>query len=380
VRQLGTLARRLRIHWIDVVIAASLSALTVVEGSGRDSMSFSPAVLLCTIPLVVRRRWPIPVVLVVFAGFGLAGDTTNLAALLGGEIAVVSVGLYSQRQNLAGLVVLGAAAFIALEFGRGSTSTLPVPGAVLAFLLIGAAYLAGREIGTRQKQLRQERERAAQREHEQEVALRAATETERRHIARELHDVVAHSVSVMVVQAGAARQVLTDKPEAARESLLAVEASGHEAMNELRRLLGVLSENGSDPPPLAPQPGMGSVEGLIARVKDAGLPVELQIEGQRTPLPAGLDVAAYRIVQEALTNALKYAGGARTQVVVRYLPEAIDLEVVDEGTVSAPADGIGRGLAGMRERVALFSGTIETGPQPGRGYAVRAHLPIDLPS
>jgi signal transduction histidine kinase len=280
---------------------------------------------------------------------------------------------------VAGLVVVGAAGFIALVFGRGSTSTLPVPGALLAFLLIGAAYLAGREIGTRQKQLTQERAHAAQREREQEEAVKVAADTERRHIARELHDIVAHSVSVMVVQAGAARKVLDDKPEAARESLLAVEASGHEAMAELRRLLGVLGENGSEPP-LAPQPGLSGLEALIARVKEAGLQVELHVEGEPRALPPGVDVAAYRIVQEALTNALKYAGGARTEVVVRHAADAVDIDVIDDGTIATPADGIGRGLLGMRERVAVFGGTVEAGRRPERGYAVRAHLPLEPPS
>jgi signal transduction histidine kinase len=378
VRQLGMFARRREIHWTDVVLAIGLSALAAAEGSGRDSQTFSPAVLLCTLPLVFRRRWPISILFVAIAGFAIAGDATNLAALLGGETACVSVGLYSRRQNLAGMVVLGAASFIALVFGHGSTSTLPVPGAVLAFLLIGAAYLAGREIGTRQHLLTKERELAAQREREQEDALQAATEAERRHIARELHDVVAHSVSVMVVQAGAARKVLDDKPEAARESMLAVEASGHEAMDELRRLLGVLGENGSEAP-LAPQPEIGALDALIARVRDAGLPVALRVEGERSSIPPGIEVAAYRIVQECLTNALKYAGNAPTEVVVRYTPDAIELEVLDEGALATPADGIGRGLVGMRERVALFGGTIDAGKRPDRGYAVRARLPLAQP-
>jgi len=175
-----------------------------------------------------------------------------------------------------------------------------------------------------------QRQRTEQLERKQEGAIKAAAESERRHIARELHDVVAHSVSVMVVQAGAARKVLTDKPEAARQSLLSVEASGHEAMAELRRLLGVLSENGGAAP-LAPQPGLQNVEALVTNVNDAGLPVVLRIEGEPFALQPGVDMATYRIVQEALTNALKYAGGARTEVTVRYTPEAIDLECQRRG-------------------------------------------------
>jgi len=379
VRQLGTFARRLEIRWGDVFLAAFLSVFAVVAGSGQDSSAFSPAVLLCTAPLIVRRRWPVAVLLAAIAGFTLAGSATNFAALLGGLTAAVSLGLYTRHQNLAPFIVAASAGVISLEFGRGSTTTLPIPGAVLPLIVIGAAFLAGREIASRQRQLNEQREHALRLERDRETAVKVAMEDERRHIARELHDVVAHSVSVMVVQAGAARKVLDEKPEAARESLFAVETTGHEAMAELRRLLGVLGEDGSEAP-LAPQPGLENLDVLISRIRDAGLPVELRIEGDAQPLPTAINVAAYRILQEALTNALKYAGGAPTEAVVRYAPDAIELEVVDEGVATTPSDGVGRGLLGMRERVALFDGTIEAGKRPERGYAVRVRLPLDQPT
>ena len=379
MRQVASLARRLDIHWLDVGLAALLTIGAVIEGSTHDAVSFSPAVLLTTVPLLVRRRWPVAVLAIALIGFGLAGKSSGLAGLLGGVTAGVSVGLYSRNQNLAAIAVVGAALFIALEFGQGSTTTLPVPGAVLPFLLLGAAYLAGREIGSRQSEAVEQRERAAALEGQHEAAVKAAADAERRHIARELHDVVAHSVSVMVIQAGAARQVLSDRPDDAHESLMNVEAVGHETMAELRRLLGVLGDNGNEVP-LAPQPGMAAIDALLERIRDAGLPVDLRVEGPPRPLPAGVDVAAYRIIQEALTNALKYAGGAATHVVVTYRADAIDIEVRDEGAVATPADGIGRGLVGMRERVALFGGTIEAGKGSDRGYAVRAHLPAAQPA
>jgi signal transduction histidine kinase len=369
-------ARRLQIGWLDVLMAVALSILAIVEGPGRGGQDFSPAVLLCTLPLVVRRRWPIPVLALALVGFTIARDASNLAALAGGMIAAVSVGLDARHPLLGAAAVLGVAGAIAIEFGGGVDTQLPIPAFLTPFLLIGSAFLAGRAIASRQVQVIQERERANQLERERELAVKAASESERRHIARELHDVVAHSVSVMVVQAGAARHVLDDKPQAARESLLAVERSGHEAMTELRRLLGVLNDNGAAAP-LAPQPGIDRLDGLVASVREAGLPVALRVEGDRRPLPAGVDVAAYRIVQEALTNALKYAGGAPTEAVIRFLPEAIEIEVNDEGVIHVPADGIGRGLTGMRERVAVFGGTIETGKRADGGYAVHAHLPID---
>jgi signal transduction histidine kinase len=371
-------ASNLRIGWIDVVLALGLTVLSVVEGPGRDSLGFSPAILLCTVPLVVRRRWPIPVLLLALAGFGIAGEATNLAALAGGLIATVSVGLDDRHPLLGGIAALVCAVAIAVEFGHGERTELPIPAWLAPFLLIGAAFLAGRVVASRQVQLNQQRERANALEREHAAAVKEAADAERRHIARELHDVIAHSVGVMVVQAGAARHVLTDRPDAARESLRAVEASGHEAMAELRRLLGVLNEDeDAQAMPLAPQPGIGGLEALVARVREAGLPVTLEVEGHARPLAPGVDVAAYRIVQEALTNALKYAGGAPTKATVRFSDEALDLEVEDEGHVLTPAEGIGRGLAGMRERVALFGGTLETGRRDGGGYAVRAHLPVD---
>jgi signal transduction histidine kinase len=375
VRQLASIARRFDIRWTDLALAAVLSTWAGIEGTGPDALPFSPAVLLTTVPLIARRRWPVVVLALAIAGFGLAGNATGLAALLGGLTACVSVGLYARHQNLAVAAVVAAAIFVSLEFGHGATSTLPVPGAVLPFLLLGAAYLAGREIGARRKELIEQQERAHQLEAERESAVKAAAGAERQHLARELHDVVAHSVSVMVVQAGAARQVMSDKPDAARESLMNVEAVGHETMAELRRLLGVLSENGGEAP-LGPQPGIAGLEALVDRVRETGLPVELRIEGTPTPLPPSVDVAVYRLVQEALTNALKYAGGAPTKVIMLYEPDAIDIEVVDLGVVATPADGIGRGLVGMRERVALFGGTIEAGKRPDRGYAVHVHLPL----
>jgi signal transduction histidine kinase len=223
-------------------------------------------------------------------------------------------------------------------------------------------------------QLAQQRERSNRLELEHVVAIKEAADAERRRIARELHDVIAHSVGVMVVQAGAARKVVAEKPEAAQQSLIAVENSGHEAMAELRRLLGVLAEDGEHAP-LAPQPGIDGLDALVARLREAGLPVSLSIEGEARHLPPGVDVAAYRIVQEALTNALKYARGAPTRAVVHFSTDAVDIDVVDEGNTTVPSGGVGRGLTGMRERVALFGGSIQAGRRESGGYAVHAHLP-----
>ena len=361
--------RRLQVTFVDAALAIFLSVGAFAEGTDSGSLGFSPAVWLCTAPLVVRKRWPIPVLFLALAGFLIAGDKSNLSSLAGGLIAALTVGLDRRHPRIGALAIFVVAAAISIEFGQGSRTELPIPAFLTPFLLIGSAFLAGRAIASAQQ-------RASQLEDEREGAIKAAAEQERRRIARELHDVIAHSVGVMVVQAGAARHVLSEKPEAARESLVAVEASGHEAMAELRRLLGVLNDDG-DSAPLAPVSGIARLDSLVDGVRKAGLPVDLRIEGEARPLPPGVDAAAYRIVQEALTNALKYAGGAPTQAVVRFRPAAIDIDVIDEGKVLSPAEGVGRGLIGMRERVALFGGTIETGPREQGGYAVHAHLPID---
>ena len=207
---------------------------------------------------------------------------------------------------------------------------------------------------------------------------------ERLLIARELHDVVAHGVSVMVVHAGAARRVIDERPEQARDALQTIETTGREALVELRRLVGILRADGAAPP-LDPQRGLDSLGALIASVGSAGVPVELAVEGEPRPLPAGVDLAAYRIVQEALTNTIKHAGHARARVRVAYEGAALDLEIVDDGRSREPdggrraivPPGQGHGLIGMRERVHLYGGDFEAGPRQGGGFRVRARLPLE---
>ena len=196
-------------------------------------------------------------------------------------------------------------------------------------------------------------------------------------MARELHDVVAHGVIVMLIQAGAARQVVDQSPEDAKQALLTVEATGREAMMELRRLLGVLDEDG-DGAGVAPQPGVDQLGILLDRVRDAGLPAELEVAGTPRPLPPSLDVTVYRIVQEGLTNALRYARRAATLVRLTWEPAQLRIEILDDGPVSTAdgSDGAGRGLIGMQERATRAGGRLEAGPRLGGGYAVRAWLPL----
>ncbi|MFF5897457.1 sensor histidine kinase [Streptomyces argenteolus] len=234
-------------------------------------------------------------------------------------------------------------------------------------------------------------------ERERESATRTAVDAERARIATELHDIVSHNVSLMVVQAGAAREVLATMPDEAAAALSAVETAGRNTMTELRHLLGLLApaQNGDDEPygmDLSPQPSLSRLSPLIDRIAFAGLPVEMRISGEPRPLPTGIDVTAYRIIQEALTNALKHGDGAKAEVTVRYADRYLRVEVLNGGPsilsgsrparsepVPGKADGTGRGLLGLRERVALYGGDMDARRRLGGGYRVRARIPLDRP-
>ena len=223
-------------------------------------------------------------------------------------------------------------------------------------------------------------------ERERESAARTAVDAERTRIAQELHDIVSHNVSLMVVQAGAAREVLPTMPEEAAAALLAVEGAGRDAMTELRHLLGLLApaQDGEDADgerDLSPQPGLGRLSPLIDRIAFAGLPVEVRISGEPRPLPAGIDLTAYRIVQEALTNAIKHGDGGQAEVTVRYADHVLRVEVLSSGSGATrpQGDGAGRGLLGLRERVAVYGGDLDARRRLGGGYRVRARIPLDRP-
>jgi signal transduction histidine kinase len=240
-----------------------------------------------------------------------------------------------------------------------------VPFAVITLVVM---LLVRRVLGDRERQVQ-----LAKRE--RDVAAREAVVEERARIARELHDAIAHNVSMMVVQAGAERKVLEPEGGSTREVLETIEKIGRGALTEMRRLVGMLRSDAADP--LAPQPGLDDLPTLVGQVREAGLPVELQVEGEKRGLPVGIELSAYRIVQEALTNALKHAGDARATVHVRYGADSLELEIVDDGA-GAPAlvASGGHGLAGMEERVALFGGRLDAGRRPSGGFAVRVLLPI----
>jgi signal transduction histidine kinase len=267
-----------------------------------------------------------------------------------------------------------------------------------------AAWGAGRTIQHRGRLAAELHEAAVRAEEEREAEAARAVAAERRRIAREMHDVVAHSVSVMVVQAGGARRILERDPERAAEAARLIERTGRGALLEMRRLLGVLG-SADEPAAMAPQPTLDELAALVARAEAAGLPVTLHVEGPRRPLPAGAEAAIYRVVQEALTNALKHAGSAPTDVVLRWAPDALEVTVADRGGSAransavapvppgaarrdaalpsgaarpdAPLPSGGHGIVGMRERVRLYGGELTARPRPDGGFMVRARLPLD---
>ena len=242
----------------------------------------------------------------------------------------------------------------------------------------GGAWVLGRALRRRRLATVELRDRAARLEREREERARAAVAEERGRIARELHDVIAHSMSVIVVQAGAAEQILEHDPARAREALRSIRRAGTDALEEMRRLLGILRHEDEELT-LAPQPSIARLNELLGQARAGGLPVELVVDGQPRQLAPGVELAAYRIVQEALTNSRKHAGTAHAKVIVRYAPDALELDVVDDGRAARKGEGTGHGLVGMRERAALYGGVLEAGARPEGGFAVHARLPLDPP-
>jgi signal transduction histidine kinase len=288
-------------------------------------------------------------------------------------MASVSFGLISdRRQAVAGWsAVVAAAAVVDYQTTRAFSDFF------WTTLILTLAWFFGVALGTRTEQARELRLRVEAAERDRALATERATAEERSRIARELHDVVAHSVSVMVVQASGVRRLLKPDQEREREALVSVEQIGRQALTEMRRMLGVMRTGEDQPAALAPQPGLQHLDRLIAQVEEAGLPVTLHIEGERPDLSPGVDLSAYRIVQEGLTNALKHAKGAHADVVIRYIDGLVQLEITDDGVGSTNGTPGGHGLVGMRERVAVYGGTLEAGPRDGGGFVLRAELPME---
>ncbi|HEY7908564.1 MAG TPA: histidine kinase [Thermomicrobiales bacterium] len=331
-----------------------------------------PAALV-PLPLAWRRRWPVPVFCLVALGGLIRGNTSGIL-VLAFLIAAYSLGAYGERRPSL-IAILLTVPLVTLGQNR---TLIGLVTAVPLYLLLGGIWFVGQTIQSRERRALALAGEIARLERGHAEETRAAVAVERRRIARELHDVVTHNVSVMVVQAGAARHVLSIAPEQAREALLAVEATGREALTELRHLLGLLSHDDPEDAAFAPQPGIEQLPALVQRMRDAGLLVALRTTGEPYTLSQGINLAVYRIVQEALTNALKHSGMACTDVLLAYQPSGLVVAVTDEGVgVASPTETPGRGLIGMRERVALYGGTLDAGPRPEGGYAVRAWFPAE---
>jgi signal transduction histidine kinase len=298
----------------------------------------------------------------------------------------VLVALYTVASRCERPVSIRAAEWVALPIVVAVIANNgPHAGRVIPELAVFAiAWVLGDNIRTRRAYLAELEARAARLEREREERDQRAVADERARIARELHDVIAHNVSVMVVQASAGEELFDSDPEQARESLSAVASTGRAALAELRRLLGVIraEEERETGPAYAPQPGIEYLDDLVRQVRETGLTVELSVLGEPRALPEGIGLCAYRIVQEALTNTLKHAEASEAKINVRYVQDALELRVLDDGRGAPASNGedSGHGLIGMRERVALFGGELSARPVPDHGYEVRARIPLEAPA
>jgi signal transduction histidine kinase len=357
-------AAPLHTQLLDAVVALALTAWALALNPGARA----PALVAMT--LAVEWVRTAPLVVLATEVTGVIAMTSHLQWPQGVAFltAAYAATVYSDKRAIVTALLVVAGAWLLAFSGE-----VTIPSGVAPFLLLVPVWLAGSGMRRRQHRAEALAERAEHAEREQETALR----TERARIARELHDLVTHSVSVMVLQTGAARQIMSKDGPRSRAMLESVEASGRSALEELRRLLGLLCD-GHGEAPLSPQPGLTQISSLLEQVRQAGTEVELRVEGEAREIAGGVSVTAYRIVQEALTNVLKHAPGAGARIVIRWSEEALDLEILDCGSaaVDSSTTGSGRGLAGMRERAAMYGGTIDAGPAPTGGYAVHGHIPL----
>ncbi|MFG2590329.1 sensor histidine kinase [Streptomyces sp. NPDC048438] len=333
-------------------------------------------VLVSTLPLVLRRRYPLAVFATVLgASLAIIGSSASWITVLACVVAAYSAVVHSRYRilSIVGLVVAAVSSGFAFRHVDPVVPGWSSPG----FVLLVAGMLASL-VRFLQLRLESSRDRVTELQAAQEQAMRRAVEEERARIAAELHDVVTHNVSVMVIQAGAARKVMDVMPEQSKEALLAVEAGGRAAMAELRQVMGLLAATDQEKPDvLEPQPGLAQLDALVARVRAAGTPVSVGLSLPPQPLPPGVDLAAYRVVQEALTNTIKHARGAEATLSIGYTDTSLQIEVADTGGSkgSPPVESNGRGHLGLHERLAVYGGELTAGPTDAGGYRVTARIP-----
>jgi signal transduction histidine kinase len=382
-KRLWALARR---HWFDAVVLLFLGfgLAQVVVGQNRKDGPQGPLwfdvlfVLGITVPLFARRRFPFGAPLasgIVFAASSFVDarvtpDTFSVVLVAIADFVLFGI-LRERRQALSGLAIgVGVTAIIAHNDPKGGFGNF-----VFTSIVFSIAWSIGFFVSRKvyEGEAAQERLERAERERIERAELAVAEERTR--IARELHDVVGHSVSVMTVQASAARRLLKPHQEREREALMVVEQTGREALAEMRRMVGVLRRP-EEAPALAPQPSLEHLDRLIEHTREVGLPVELRVEGTPVQLPASIDLTAYRLVQEGLTNAIKHARAEHAEVLVRWSEHHVELTVTDDGSGDGGGESGGHGLLGMRERVAIYGGRLESGPLPAGGYRLHARLPV----
>ena len=374
---------------VDAVIAASLAVVSLAslfvdvtdDGTGTmphpiDALGVVLVLLTC-LPLAVRRRLPVLALLAVAVPtFVELTLNYNGGGGVGLVVGVYTVAAYRGRTPAVAALFLGWTTF----FGTLPFTPVEVDVAsILAVLgIVFGAFAFGRSIAFRRAYTSELEKRAERLQEDRATQLRAVVTEERSRIARELHDVVAHHVSVMTVQASAAQRTIERNPAAAREAMAAVESTGRAALVEMRRMVDVLRAADQPSTELAPQPGLADLAGLVESVREAGVPVEVSVSGTVRQLDAGVDLVAYRVAQEALTNVMKHAGRARASVEVAYRDDDVLVRVDDDGRGADLGDGRpggGHGLLGMRERVVLFGGQLQAGPRTGGGFRVRVVLP-----
>lgn len=371
--------------WGFLVVPAALAVAGTLEYAFEDlnaSRWLSLGCLYAAVAaLLLRRRFPFAAPLAALAIFGAESFISPQA--VSGPVTVLFLGFYCFFVLAAGnqepWAVAGAIAGLAVT----AVTEINTPGAALVWqlflpALMLVAWASGLVYARRGREARKLERRGEQLAADYAAESARALAAERARIAREIHDIVAHNVSVIVLQARGGRRSLQRSPAEARQAFDSIESAGQQALVELRRLLGIAGAEG-EAPALAPQPGLRNLDALVQGVRDAGLPVTVRIEGHPVDLPAGVDLAAYRVIQEGLTNSLKHAGDARATVVVRYQETAVDLELGDDGRGTHGSSGAGRGLVGMRERVSLYGGSMQSGDRPGGGYLVTARLPVTEP-
>jgi signal transduction histidine kinase len=383
VRRLRSQARS---HWFDVLIVLLAVEAMLEVAFRRDSADAPrtsawfnvPAIAVLVLPLFARRRYPFgaPAAYWLLAvGFSFVDGrlVTFLSSIfvLGMATSFLLGNLPDELQARMGLlIVLGGAAIVVYNVpGRSPSEIVFIP------LLFGICWLGGFALRERADQAEAAEERAAQAERERDAASRIAVAEERARIARELHDIVAHAVSVMVLQVGAVRHKLPDELAEDRDALTNVERAGRTALTEMRRLLAAMRRDGDDVE-LTPQPGLDGLDSLLEEFGRAGLPVRLHVDGEPFQLPRAIDLSAYRIVQEGLTNALKHAHASKADVTVRYQLDEVQLEVRDDGAGGATSDGLGHGLVGVRERVKIYGGEMSAGAVNGGGFVLSTRLPL----